>query len=79
MSLERMCVKMTIGQFATLSLQKGKSAQETLDLVKAVFPNCSTSIKCIYYYASKAKIGLKKAQVVDDVKMKEALKMLKAA
>lgn len=68
---------MTIGQFATLALTKGKSAQETLALVKQVFPQANTSIKCIYYYASKAKIKLAKTAVVDEKKMAEALKMLK--
>lgn len=64
---------MTIGQFATQMLQKGKSAQETLELVKKVFPNANTSIKCIYYYSSKAKIGLKKAQVVNQEELEKAL------
>lgn len=64
---------MTIGQFSTKMLIAGKSAQETLDLVKKVFPNSKTTIKCIYYYSSKAKIGLKKGQVIDQVEMDKAL------
>lgn len=70
---------MTIGQFATQCLSKGKTAQETLALVKKVFPQSQTSIKCIYYYASKAKIKLAKAQVVDNDALKAALKELKVA
>jgi len=70
---------MTIGQFATKALQSGKGAKDTLELIHKVFPNSNTSIKCIYYYASKAKIKLAKAQVVDEKAMKEALKDLKAA
>lgn len=69
---------MTIGTFATTCLQKGKSAKETLEMVKKVFPNSNTSMKCIYYYASKAKIKLAKAQVVDDKELKAAMKMLAA-
>lgn len=69
---------MTIGEFATLNLQKGKSAQETLAAVKAVFPSCSTTIKCIYFYASKAKIGLAKKSTADPVALKAALKALAA-
>lgn len=70
---------MTIGQFATTCLQKGKSAKETLELVKKVFPNSNTSMKCIYYYASKAKVKLAKAQVVNEDALKAAMKELKAA
>ena len=69
---------MTIGQFATLCLQKGKSAQDTLDLVKKVYPSCNTSIKCIYYYASKAKIKLGHKAEVDKKAMQAALKELAA-
>lgn len=64
---------MTIGQFATKMLQSGKSAQETLSLVHKVFPNSKTSIKCIYFYSSKAKIGLKKAQEINEEELEKAL------
>lgn len=73
---------MTIEQFSVKMLQGGKSAQETLGLVKKVFPNSKTSIKCIYYYSSKYGIGLKKSQVVNDEELKKALgsiKVVKAA
>lgn len=70
---------MTIGQFATLCLTKGKSAQETLTMVKQVYPGCNTSIKCIYYYASKAKIKLAKHSTADAKQLEQALKMLKVA
>jgi hypothetical protein len=69
---------MTIGQFATLALQKGKTAQETLALVKQVFPGCNTSIKCIYYYASKAKIKLAQGAKVDSEQLEKALASLAA-
>lgn len=69
---------MTIGTFATTCLTKGKSAKETLELVKKVFPNSNTSMKCIYYYASKAKIKLAKVAVVDEKELKMALKELAA-
>ena len=69
---------MTIGQFATQMLQGGKTAQETLALVKKVFPNSQTTIKCIYFYASKAKVGLKKTQVVDADALKAALESIAA-
>lgn len=79
-----MCVTMTIGQFSEECLLGGKNAQETLDLVKKVFPNSQTSLKCIYYYSSKLHKegkfgGLKKTQVVNEEEMKKALKSLKAA
>lgn len=67
---------MTIGTFATLCLQKGKTATETLAMVKQVFPQANTSMKCIYYYASKAKIRLAKGAVVDAVQLKKALETL---
>lgn len=63
---------MNIGQFATKALLAGKTAQETLDLVKKVFPESKTTMKCIYYYASKAKVGLKKS-VVNSEELKKAL------
>lgn len=69
---------MTIGQFATQSLKAGKSAKETLELVKRVFPGCNTSMKCIYYYASKAKIKLAKSAAVDADELKKALAELAA-
>jgi len=60
-------------------LQAGKSAKEVLSLVKKVFPQSNTSIKCIYYYSSKYGIGLKRSQVVDDKELKAALASIKAA
>lgn len=62
--------KVTIESVAVALLKKGRSAQETLESVKKVFPNCSTSIKCIYYYSSKHKIGLKSSQEVDMAALK---------
>lgn len=60
----------TIESIAVKLLKSGKSAKETLALVKKVFPKCQTSIKCIYYYSSKHNIGLKKSQEVDLVALK---------
>lgn len=62
-----------IGQFATLCLEKGKTAQETLDMVKQVFPNCTTTLKGIYFYASKAKIRLGRQAEVDKAAANRAL------
>lgn len=70
---------MTIGQFATLCLQKGKSAKDTLAEVQKVFPGCKTTMKCIYYYAHVAKIPLAKKSQADPKALETALKALKAA
>ncbi len=64
---------MTIEQFCKTMLLKGKTAQETLDLVKQVYPQSSTSIKCIYYYSSKYKIKLKKSQEINQDALEAAL------
>ena len=64
---------MTIEQFVVKMLQSGKGSNETLSLVKKVFPNSRTSIKCIYYYSSKHKIKLGGSQVVDQVELEKAL------
>jgi hypothetical protein len=69
---------MTIGKFATACLLKGKSAKETLELVHKVFPKSQTTMKCIYYYASKAKIKLARAVEVDEVELKAAMEELAA-
>lgn len=69
---------MTIEQFSVKCLTKGKSAQETLELVKRVFPSCQTSIKCIYYYSSKYKIGLKRSQEVNQEELENILEELAA-
>lgn len=69
---------MTIGTFATQALKAGKSAQETLALVKKVFPKSQTSIKCIYYYASKAQVRLKKAQEINQAELEKALESMVA-
>lgn len=71
--------KVTIGNIATQLLKSGKSAEETLQAVKRVFPECQTTMKCIYYYASKAGIQLRKASVVDAKALAEVLKDIKAA
>lgn len=68
---------MNIGQFATTLLKSGKSAQETLGTVQKVFPGCKTSMKCIYYYASKAKIKLGSGAVADQKLLKAELAKLK--
>lgn len=70
---------MTIGKFATQCLRSGKSAKETLALVKKVYKDSNTSIKCIYYYASKAGVKLAKQSQADPKALKEALAGLKAA
>jgi hypothetical protein len=70
--------KTTIGGFATLCLEKGKTAKETLALVKRVFPDAKTTMKCIYFYASKAGIALAKTAAVDDKQLKAAMKELAA-
>ena len=70
---------MTIGKFAEQCLRAGKSAKETLAMVKKVFPECKTTMKCVYYYASKAGIKLTKSAVVDQKQLEAALKQLKAA
>ncbi len=69
----------TIGGIATDLLKSGKSAQETLEIVQRVFPGCKTTIKCIYYYASKAKVALQPKQNVDAAELKKALAEIKAA
>lgn len=69
---------MTIGTFATQALKAGKSAQDTLALVKKVFPNSQTSIKCIYFYASKAQLKLKKTQEVNQEELEKALASMAA-
>lgn len=67
---------MTIGQLATTALLKGKSAQETLEIVKRVFPQAKTTMKCIYYYSSKAGIKLKKGSECNESELKNVLEML---
>lgn len=69
---------MTIGKFATQCLEAGKSAKETLALVKKVFKDSNTTIKCIYYYASKAGIKLAKQSQADPKALEAALKSLAA-
>lgn len=69
---------MTIGHFATKALEAGKSAKETLELVQRVFPGCKTTMKCIYYYASKAKIKLAKSATADLDELEKALEELAA-
>jgi hypothetical protein len=69
---------MNIGQFATACLTKGKSAKDTLAMVQRVFPESKTTMKCIYYYASKAKIKLAKSAVVDPKELKKAMAELAA-
>lgn len=64
---------MTIGKLATLALQQGKSAKDTLDMVKRVFPGCNTTMKSIYFYASKAGVRLAKHSVADQGQLKAAL------
>jgi hypothetical protein len=64
---------MTIEQFCVTMLKKGKSAKETLELSRKVFPSSNTSIKCIYYYSSKHKIGLSRKVEIDQDALKEAL------
>lgn len=65
-----------IGQFATKALLAGKNAEDTLALVKECFPGCKTTIKCIYYYASKAKMSLRKSAAVNEEAMLRALASL---
>lgn len=65
-----------IGTLATKALVAGKSATETLELVKQVFPGCQTTMKGIYYYASKAKVNLSKKSTADPDALAKALKML---
>jgi len=51
-------LKGPIASFAIAKLREGWSSKETLELVLEAFPNAKTSIKCIYWYASKAGIKL---------------------
>jgi len=51
-------LKGPIASFAIEKLREGWSSKETLELVQQAFPGCKTSIKCIYWYASKAGIKL---------------------
>ncbi len=51
-------LKGPIASFAISKLREGWSAKETVDLVLEAFPNAKTSIKCVYWYASKAGIRL---------------------
>lgn len=60
-----MAQQVTIESVAVKLLKSGKSAKETLESVRKVFPQAKTSMKCIYYYSSKHKLGLQKSQVVD--------------
>lgn len=69
----------TIGGIATDLLKSGKGAQETLEIVQRVFPGCKTTIKCIYFYASKAKVSLQAKQNIDTDELKKALAAIKAA
>lgn len=75
---------MTIGNLIQQLLVSGKSATETLETVRRVFPNCQTSLKCVYYYSSKLRKankfdGLKKEQVIDSAELARALESIKAA
>ena len=51
-------LKGPIAQCALKHLRDGWSAKEALALVLEEFPTAKTSIKCIYWYASKAGIRL---------------------
>lgn len=60
-----MSTKLTIESLSVELLRAGFSAKETLERVRRVFPSSQTSIKCIYYYSSKYKIGLTAQKEVD--------------
>jgi hypothetical protein len=68
--------KVTIGSTAIGFLKAGKTAQETLELTQKAFPDASTTIACIYWYASKNGIKLqrpaKEKKVVKVLSAKEA-------
>lgn len=65
--------QITIGSLATQLLQSGKSSQDTLTTVLRVFPEAKTTMKCIYFYASKAGIKLGHSQVIDQVELDRVL------
>ncbi len=48
-----------IGAFCVSKLKEGWSAKEVLELVLESFPQAKTSIKCVYWYASKNGINLR--------------------
>lgn len=66
----------TIGQLAVRLLESGKSAKQTLEAVKRVFPECKTTMKCIYYYSSKAKVRLVRTSAVDQDELASVLQEL---
>lgn len=68
-----MAQQVTIEGIAVQLLKSGKSAKETLAAVKRVFPKASTTIKCIYFYSSKHKLGLQRGAEVDEAALKAVL------
>jgi hypothetical protein len=51
----------SIAQVALAELRVSQDAKKALAALIAKFPNAKTSIKCIYWYASKAGIRLQKS------------------
>jgi hypothetical protein len=51
--------KGTIATIAIEALKSGKTAEQALTAVLEAKPDAKTSIKCIYWYASKQKIDLR--------------------
>lgn len=73
----------TIGGLCNLALVNGKSAAETLAIAKSVYPTGSTTLKCIYYYASKLRgagykvAGFGTAREINETALAKAMKDLK--
>jgi hypothetical protein len=64
----------TIGGLANTLLENGYGAEETLAAVLRVFPAAQTTMKCIYYYASKnPRVSLSNKKVADPKALKQVL------
>ena len=57
--------KLTIESLSVELLKSGFNPKETLERVKRVFPSCKTTLKGIYFYSSKYKVGLTSSQQVN--------------
>jgi hypothetical protein len=66
----------TIEGFAVTCMLKGKSAKETLALVLKVFPSAKSTMKCMYHYSSKYKLGLGSKAKADQSELSKVLASL---
>jgi hypothetical protein len=68
---------MNIGQLSKELLLSGMSNQEVLSTIKTVFPDCKTTLKCIYYYSSKLGLKRNSGSKPDETELQKVLSSLK--